>query len=230
MDEETAKSKPVLLTLMTVSNHRPYKFPQTVVKWDERMGRIQNTTRYAQWAFVDFIERARQKPWFAETVFVFVGGSGTKVNGAAVIPVHSFRIPLLFYAPKYIKPGRNETLGAQIDLTPTLPGLLGISYDNPFFGVDLRRVKKGQGRITIAHNFSIAYGRPAISWSWNQMARWEATTSIQVSPICGPRHQIRQFCARPLPRHKRLIECSMLAPITGDRPPCHAYTTQPDIP
>ena len=160
MDEETAKNEPVLLTLMTVSNHRPYKFPETVVKWDDAMGRIQNTARYAQWAFVDFVNRARKKPWFADTVFVFVGDHGTKVNGAAAVPVHSFRIPLLFYAPKHIGPGRIHTLGAQIDFIPTLMGLLGISYDSPFFGVDLRRVEKGKGRIAIAHNFSIAYGRP----------------------------------------------------------------------
>jgi|TARA_B100002003_G_scaffold202651_1_gene194918 phosphoglycerol transferase MdoB-like AlkP superfamily enzyme len=160
MDEETAKDKPLLLTLMTVSNHRPYKFPESVIKWDHGMGRIQNTARYAQWAFVDFVNRARKKPWFADTVFIFVADHGTKVNGAAAVPVHSFRIPLLFYAPGHIKPGRIETLGAQIDLIPTLMGLLGISYDSPFFGVDLRRVKKGKGRIAIAHNFSIAYGRP----------------------------------------------------------------------
>ena len=109
---------------------------------------------------MDFVNRARKKPWFADTVFIFVADHGTKVNGAAAVPVHSFRIPLLFYAPGHIKPGRIETLGAQIDLIPTLMGLLGISYDSPFFGVDLRRVKKGKGRIAIAHNFSIAYGRP----------------------------------------------------------------------
>ena len=160
IDEETAKGKPFLLTLMTVSNHRPYKFPETVIKWDDRMGRIQNTAHYAQWAFVDFVNRARKKPWFADTVFVFVGDHGTKVNGAAAVPVHSFRIPLLFYAPKHIKPGRVGTLGSQIDLIPTLMGLLGISYESPFFGLDLRRVPKGKGRINIAHNFSIAYGRP----------------------------------------------------------------------
>ncbi len=160
MDEETAKNKPVLLTMMTVSNHRPYKFPESVVKWDDSMGRIQNTARYAQWAFADFIKRAREKPWYADTVFIFVGDHGTKVNGAASVPVHSFRIPLLFYAPRHIEPGRIETLGAQLDLIPTLMGLLGFSYDSPFFGVDLRRVEKGGGRIAIAHNFSIAYGRP----------------------------------------------------------------------
>jgi hypothetical protein len=38
--------------------------------------------------------------------------------------------------------------------------LLGLDYDSPFFGLDLRRVEKGKGRIAITHNFSIAVGRP----------------------------------------------------------------------
>ena len=38
-------------------------------------------------------------------------------------------------------------------------GLLNFSYDSPFFGLDLMRVPQGGGRIAIAHNFSIAYGR-----------------------------------------------------------------------
>jgi phosphoglycerol transferase MdoB-like AlkP superfamily enzyme len=67
---------------------------------------------------------------------------------------------MLFYAPNHIRPERNDILGAQIDFIPTLMGLLGISYNSPFFGVDLRRVAKGKGRFAIAHNFSIAYGRP----------------------------------------------------------------------
>jgi len=159
MDEQTADGSPALLTLMTVSNHRPYKFPQTHIKWDDRMGRIQNTARYAQWAFVDFVERSREKSWFDDTIFIFVGDHGKKVNGSARIPVHSFRVPLLFYGPKFIAPGRNDTLGGQLDMIPTLLGLLGFSYDSPFFGLDLTRVPDGGGRISIAHNFSIAYGR-----------------------------------------------------------------------
>ena len=160
MDEETANGQPVLLTLMTVSNHRPYKFPKMEAKWNDDMGRIQNTAHYAQWAFVDFVNRARGKSWFDDTIFVFVADHGIKINGAASVPVHAFRIPMLFYAPNHIRPERNDILGAQIDFIPTLMGLLGISYNSPFFGVDLRRVAKGKGRFAIAHNFSIAYGRP----------------------------------------------------------------------
>ena len=159
MDELTAEG-PALLTLMTVSNHRPYRFPEGPIRWDDRYDKIHNTARYAQWAFADFIARARSKPWFDDTIFVFVADHSIKVNGAAEVPVQSFRIPVLFYAPRHVAPGRLDTLGAQIDVIPTLMGLLGGDYDSPFFGVDLRRVPAGGGRFALAHNFSIAYGRP----------------------------------------------------------------------
>jgi hypothetical protein len=43
-------------------------------------------------------------------------------------------------------------------MAPTLMGLLGISHESSFFGVDLRRVPPGGGRFAMAHNFSVAWG------------------------------------------------------------------------
>ncbi len=158
MTSENGKN-PLFFSLLTVSNHRPYKFPQSVVKWKEDRGKIENTATYADWAFGDFIERAREKPWFDNTVFVFIADHGRKVNGASQVPLHRFRIPVLFYGPKYFKQEEIATLGAQIDVIPTLLGKLGFSYISPFFGLDLARVKSGQERIIVAHNFSVAYGK-----------------------------------------------------------------------
>ncbi len=159
LDRMTQSGKPVMMSMLTVSNHRPYDYPTDRIDKDPEQRRIENTATYADWAFGDFIERARSHPWFDDTVFVFVGDHGWKVNGAAKIPLHSFRIPILFYAPKHIAPGRIDTLGAQIDLAPTLLGRLGISYESRFFGVDLMRLKPDEGRIAVAHNYSIAFAK-----------------------------------------------------------------------
>jgi phosphoglycerol transferase MdoB-like AlkP superfamily enzyme len=160
LDRLTAAGKPAMLTMLTVSNHRPYTYPTGRIDKDPEAKRIENTATYADWAFGDFIERARMRPWFDDTVFVFVGDHGWKVNGAAQVPLHSFRIPLLVYAPAHIAPRRIDTLGAQIDLAPTLLGLLGISYESRFFGKDLLRTQPGDERIAVAHNYSIAFARP----------------------------------------------------------------------
>lgn len=160
MDELTKDGKPALLGMFTVSNHRPYEFPQDKVKWNDNYGRKENSAHFAAWSFVDFLKRAKDKPWFKDTVFVFVADHSVKVNGAARIPVHAFRIPMFFYSPAHIKPQTVPTLGAQIDLIPTLLGQLNMTYDSPFFGVDLMRVPPDKGRIAISHNFGIAFGMP----------------------------------------------------------------------
>ena len=160
MDRLTADGRPAMLSLFTVSNHRPYEYPAGRIDKDPAEHRIENTATYADWAFGDFIARARKHAWFDDTVFVFVADHGWKINGAAEVPLHSFRIPLLIYAPKHIAAQRIDTLGAHIDLAPTLLGLLGISYESRFFGRDLLRTRPGTERIAVAHNYSIAFAQP----------------------------------------------------------------------
>ena len=158
MDALSKGGRPVFLSLLTVSNHRPYTYPTGRIDKDPARKRRQNAATYADWAFGDFVEQARSKPWFDDTVFVYFGDHGPRAYGAAEVPVASYRIPMLFYAPKHIAPERNPTLGSNLDVGPTLFGLLGASYDSRFFGIDLKRVPPGQGRVVMDHNFSIAYG------------------------------------------------------------------------
>lgn len=158
LDQMTKDGQPAFLAMLTVSNHRPYTYPEGRISKNPNDKNRTNAATYADWAFGDFVDSARGKSWFDNTVFIFVGDHGPKVNGSAHVPVDGFRVPLLFYAPKHIAAARNGTLGSSLDMAPTLMGLLGISFDSPFFGVDLRRVPEGGGRIAMAHNFSVAFG------------------------------------------------------------------------
>ncbi len=160
MDELSAEKKPFLLTMMTVSNHRPYEFPQDHVKYDPELYNRYNSARYADWAYGDFIERAKAHGWFNNTVFVFVADHSEKVNGSAQVPLQNMRIPILIYSPKNIAPQTVPTLGAQLDLIPTLMGQLGFSYVSPFFGKDIMKLPADGGWTSTAFNFSIAYSRP----------------------------------------------------------------------
>jgi len=178
LDEMTTDKAPVFLSLLTVSNHRPYTYPAGRIDKNPKQKRKENSATYADWAFGDFIERARKRPWFADTVFIFIGDHGPRVYGAAQVPVPSYRVPLLFYAPKHIKPERNAALGSSMDMAPTLLGLLGMSYDSPFFGVDLRRVPPGGGRVAMEHNFSVALGdgkNVAMLLPGRQLRGWSMT-------------------------------------------------------
>lgn len=157
MDALTADGEPAFLGLLTVSNHRPYSYPADRIDKSPDAKRRENAATYADWAFGDFIKRARGHKWFKDTIFIFVGDHGPRISGQAVVPVPSYRIPMMFYAPAHIKPARVDTLGSNLDLAPTLLGLLGVDYTSPFFGRDLRLVQPGDGRAIMAHNFSIAY-------------------------------------------------------------------------
>jgi len=158
LDRLSAGGKPFFLGLLTVSNHRPYTYPEGRIAKDPAQKRRQNAASYADWAFGRFVEQARAKPWFADTLFVFVGDHGPRVYGAGVVPVPSYRVPLLVYAPAHIPPERNAVLGSSLDVAPTLLGLMGIDYESPFFGVDLKHVPTGGGRVVMEHNYSIALG------------------------------------------------------------------------
>jgi phosphoglycerol transferase MdoB-like AlkP superfamily enzyme len=67
------------------------------------------------------------------------------------LPVNNYHIPLFIYAPKHIQPSRNDTLSSQIDVAPTLLGLLNISYESQFYGNDILHMKTEDGWALISN-------------------------------------------------------------------------------
>jgi phosphoglycerol transferase MdoB-like AlkP superfamily enzyme len=63
---------------------------------------------------------------------------------------------LLLYSPKHIKPGRVDTLTSQIDVAPTVLGILDFNYDSTFFGIDVLRDSHPGRLIPLNHNRDIA--------------------------------------------------------------------------
>src|SRR5699024_5906545 len=69
-DISYSKNTPFFEFVMTTSNHRPYSFPD--YKIDLPQGSRNAAVRYTDYALGKFIENAREKPWFKNTVFVIV--------------------------------------------------------------------------------------------------------------------------------------------------------------
>lgn len=157
LDQLSTQGRPVFLSILTVSNHRPYTYPAGRIARDPNEKRKENSAAYADWAFSHFISQARSHPWFKDTIFVFVGDHGPRVNGSPMVPAASYRVPLLFYSPAHIAPRRVETLGSSMDLGPTLLDLLGVTYRSPFFGRDLLLATPEEGRAVMEHDYSVAY-------------------------------------------------------------------------
>jgi hypothetical protein len=136
MDRAVAGGRRQLLHLMTTSNHRPYTYPDGRIDIASKTGRG-GAVKYADWAIGQFIEHARTRPWFGDTLFVIVADHCASVAGKTRIPPSRYHIPAILYAPGHIAPGRMSTLASQIDLVPTILGRLGFDDARRFFGQDL---------------------------------------------------------------------------------------------
>jgi phosphoglycerol transferase MdoB-like AlkP superfamily enzyme len=113
--------------------------------------------RYADYALGYFLREAAKQPWFDNTIFVVVADHGARVYGKAEIPLETYEIPLMIYAPKHIAPRQIDTLMTQIDIAPTVLGLLGLPYAAPFFGIDALNVPADYPRIALfSHNHDVA--------------------------------------------------------------------------
>lgn len=148
LDQHFANQEPAFEMVMTTTNHRPWKFPEGRV--NQPQGYRKGGVAYTDWAIHDFLERASQKPWFANTVFVVIADHQAGVAGKTELPVHRYRIPCLVYAPQLISPGVNNRLISQMDLAPTLLGMLGRSYQTSFLGLDINQVPEGKERAFIS--------------------------------------------------------------------------------
>lgn len=135
-DASYAAGRPFLHLIMTTSNHRPYTYPEGRIDVPPHSGRL-GGVKYADYSVGKLIEDARHKPWFKDTVFVFVADHTAGAGGKAELDPRKYHIPMIFYAPEFIKPARYEKIASQIDLGPTLLGMLNFSYYTKFYGEDL---------------------------------------------------------------------------------------------
>ena len=135
-DADYARQQPFLLQLMTTSNHRPYTYPENRIDIKSGNGR-NGAVKYTDYAIGQFLDQARQKPWFDNTIFIFVADHTAGSAGKEDLPIDNYQIPLFIYAPKLIEARETAQLASQIDLAPTLLGLLNLDYESTFFGRNL---------------------------------------------------------------------------------------------
>lgn len=155
-DTKYTAGQPFFAHIMTTSNHRPYTYPDGRIDIPSKTGR-DGAVKYADWALGDFLMRAAAKPWFANTVFVIVADHQASAAGKSDLPLARYRIPLLIYAPKLFPPARNERLIAQIDIAPTLLGLLHWSYISKFIGHDVNRLPPGKEHALLSTYQTVGY-------------------------------------------------------------------------
>lgn len=136
MNAEAQQNKPFFNHIMTVSNHRPFTYPNNKIDIPGDIKSRDGGVKYTDYALRKFFEMAGKQPWFKNTVFVIVADHCASSAGKTQLPLDKYRIPAFIYDPAG-KPAKCNKLMSQIDLMPTLFGLLHFDYQSKFFGQDV---------------------------------------------------------------------------------------------
>jgi phosphoglycerol transferase MdoB-like AlkP superfamily enzyme len=137
MNAEAQSGKPFFNHWMTVSNHRPFTYPNNKIDIPGDAKSRDGGVKYTDYALRQFFEIAKKQPWFKNTVFVIVADHCASSAGKTELPLDKYRIPALVYSPGFITPQKYNQLMSQIDLMPTVMGLLNFNYQSKFYGQDV---------------------------------------------------------------------------------------------
>ncbi|MDR2844101.1 MAG: LTA synthase family protein [Candidatus Symbiothrix sp.] len=167
-NQDAATGKPFFGHIMTVSNHRPFTYPEGKIDIPANAKSRKGGVKYTDYAIGKFLEMAKQEPWFENTLFVITADHCASSAGKTEIPLDKYHIPAMIYAPGYIQPQQENTLVSQIDILPTVFGLLHFSYDSYFYGQDI---------------FSENYRSRALSATYQNLGYWEGDVFTVLSPV-----------------------------------------------
>lgn len=136
LDELSNEHTPFLAAILTASDHGPYIIPEYFHPKPNEL--TKQIVEYADWSIGKFILNAKQKQWFDSTIFVFIADHGAAISPTYEMPLNYHHSPLIFYAPVILDaPKTFNQIGGQIDVFPTIMGLLKLPYINNTFGIDL---------------------------------------------------------------------------------------------
>jgi len=140
INEVAKKGMPWMVTLLTVSNHPPYVIPS----WFKTHSTNEEyqIVEYADWCIGDFLAKARREKWYQNTLFVIMADHGKIVgNVNSELPESYNHIPLIIFGPGVISHISDE-LATQVDVMPTILGLMGVAYDFDGFGINLLKQQR----------------------------------------------------------------------------------------
>jgi phosphoglycerol transferase MdoB-like AlkP superfamily enzyme len=140
MNKEGQSGKPFFNHIMTVSNHRPFTYPNGKIDIPGDAKSRDGGVKYTDFAMKKFFENAKKQSWFNNTVFVILADHCASSAGKTELPADKYRIPAMIYSPGFVKPQYYTNLMSQIDVMPTVLGLLNFDYQSKFYGQDVLKL------------------------------------------------------------------------------------------
>jgi phosphoglycerol transferase MdoB-like AlkP superfamily enzyme len=167
-----AREKPFFAIIQTADNHRPFTIPEEDVDFVKRnvpqdsllkygFGSLEefHAFAYSDYCIKKFMEAAKKEKYFENTIFVFIGDHGVEGNASEMYPrtwtshrLSDEHVPLLYYAPKLLTPQWRNEVVSQVDVLPTLAGMIHQPYTNTTLGRDLLAPGKLNNVAFIIHH------------------------------------------------------------------------------
>lgn len=149
MNAEAKSGKPFFNHWMTVSNHRPFTYPDGRIDIPGTAKSREGGVKYTDYSLKLFFEMAKKQDWYKNTVFVIIADHCASSAGKTELPMDKYRIPAMVFSEGFIQPQKFDSLMSQIDVMPTVFGLLNFSYQSKFLGQDVFK-KEFQPKAYIA--------------------------------------------------------------------------------
>ncbi len=137
MNADAKSGKPFFHHWMTVSNHRPFTYPDGRIDIPGNAKSREGGVKYTDYSIKKFFELAKKQSWYSNTVFVIVADHCASSAGKTELPMDKYRIPGMIFSEGFVQPQQFSQLMSQIDVMPTLLGLLNFNYQSKFLGQDV---------------------------------------------------------------------------------------------
>ena len=132
------KDRPFMSLIFTSSNHSPFEFPEgQIALYEQPKGTVNNAVKYADHALGAFIAKAKTADYWRDTLFLVIADHNSRVYGDSDFPVERFHIPALLLGGPVQAPQKVPMLASQLDILPTVMGVMGIQTQTPWMGRDL---------------------------------------------------------------------------------------------
>ncbi len=153
-DKNEAQNQKAFYFVMTTSNHKPYTFPAE--KIDLPQGSRDAAVKYTDYAIGQYLESAKSKSWFKNTVFLIVADHCASSAGKWDINISKYLIPAWIYNSP-MSHTHIDRLMSQIDLIPSLFGMLNWNYTSEFYGNDIFKLPPEKDRAFLANYRTLGY-------------------------------------------------------------------------
>lgn len=128
--------EPFMTAVFTASSHHPYEIPEKYKSVYPEEGIIMHKCiRYTDMALGKFFETASKQPWFKNTIFVMTSDhTNMSDHDYYQTDLGGFCSPIIIYEPgnPELQPEMQDKIAQQIDILPTVMGML--HYQKPYFG------------------------------------------------------------------------------------------------